>query len=93
MTIQTTYGYKIPELEDKDFWTSYNENFVLVDAHNHDGDNSAVVAPQATLDPDVANGISHPAGLDGELRYKIVASQVELFLYSPGESDWLQVGL
>jgi len=91
MTIQTTYGYKIPELEDKDFWGSYNENFVLVDAHNHDGDNSAVVAPQAVLDPLVASG--QPAGLDGEMRYKVVSNEVVLFIYSPGEADWKQVGL
>lgn len=46
MTTQTQYGYKIPELEDKDFWDSYNSNFVLVDAHNHDGINSAVIASE-----------------------------------------------
>jgi hypothetical protein len=93
MTIQTTYGYKIPELEDKDFWDSYNENIPLMNDHDHDGDNSALVLPQATLDPSVANGIAHPAGLDGEMRYKVVTGVVQLFIYSPGEVDWLQVGL
>lgn len=91
MTIQTQYGYKIPELEDKDFWDSYNFNISRYDGHTHDGIDSAPIFPQATLDPDVATGTGHPAGLDGEMRYKLVLNEVELYIYSPDESDWKQV--
>jgi hypothetical protein len=35
------YGYKIPELTDKDFWDQYNFDITRLSTHNHDGNNSA----------------------------------------------------
>ena len=93
MTIITTNGYKIPELEDKDFWDSYNFNIARLDGHNHTGTDSELVPPQATLDPLVETGIAHPAGFDGEMRYRIVANEVNLYIYSPDEADWKKTSI
>ncbi len=93
MTIETVHGYKIPELEDKDFWDSYNFNIARYDAHDHTGVDSALVPPQATLDAAVGTGIGHPAGFDGEMRYKVVSNEVQLFIYSPDESDWKKTSI
>lgn len=91
MTIETEFGYKIPELEDKDFWDSYNFNISRYDAHSHDGVDSVFVPPQAVLDQNVETGTSYPAGLDGEMRYKVVLGEVQLYVYSTGLSDWKRV--
>ena len=91
MSTETQYGYKIPELEDKDFWDSYNFNFERLDGHTHDGVDSAFVPPQAVLDPNVETGTSYPAGLGGEMRYKVVLDEVQLYVYSPDVSDWKRV--
>jgi hypothetical protein len=42
------YGYKLAELSDKDFWESYNFDIVRLASHNHDGNNSAHLAPGAS---------------------------------------------
>ena len=65
MSYETQYGYKIPELEDKDFWDSYNWNFLRLDGHTHDGEDSAFitvgegagvyVATEAELDAAIAD--------------------------------------
>ena len=39
------FGYKIPELSDKDFWQSYNFDITRLATHNHDGENSSLLAP------------------------------------------------
>ena len=39
------YGYKLPELEDKTFFDSYNFDITRLSTHNHDGENSALLAP------------------------------------------------
>lgn len=44
-----SYGYKIPELKDKDFWESYNFDVTRLSTHNHDGNNSAHLAPGASF--------------------------------------------
>jgi hypothetical protein len=40
-----SYGYKIPELTDKDFWDSYNFDVTRLSTHNHDGINSPKINP------------------------------------------------
>ena len=46
-------GYKIPELEDKDFWDSYNFNWLRSDSHTHDGiDSLPVLLANQTDDED-----------------------------------------
>src|SRR4051812_30285210 len=42
------YGYKLPELSDKDFWESYNFDVTRLSTHNHDGNNSPHLAPGAS---------------------------------------------
>ena len=44
----TPHGYKLPELDDKDFWDSINYDIERLDSHNHDGLNSAHLAPGAS---------------------------------------------
>ena len=39
------FGYKIPELSDQDFWQSYNFDITRLSTHDHDGENSALLAP------------------------------------------------
>lgn len=43
----TQYGYKLLEINDKDFWNSMNFDIDRLDQHNHDGRNSAHLAPGA----------------------------------------------
>jgi hypothetical protein len=63
MSTETQYGYKIPELEDKDFWDSYNFNFERLDQHDHDGVNSKDLASSGGSGKEV----STEAELDTEL--------------------------
>ncbi len=49
-----SYGYKIPKLDDKDFWESYNFDVTRLSTHDHDGQTSAplragVINPYAVL--------------------------------------------
>lgn len=37
------FGYKLPELSDKDFWQSYNFDIERLSTHDHDGINSALL--------------------------------------------------
>lgn len=37
------YGYKLPDIQDKDFWDSYNFDITRLSTHNHDGENSALL--------------------------------------------------
>jgi len=46
----TNKGYRIPELDDRDFWDSYNFDIERLDGHNHDGVNSEQLTPGA-FDP------------------------------------------
>ncbi len=39
------YGYKIAQLQDKDFWDTYNFSITRTSTHNHDGENSALLGP------------------------------------------------
>lgn len=41
------YGYKVPELEDTDFWDSLVFDIRRLSTHNHDGVNSSFIAPGA----------------------------------------------
>lgn len=40
-----SYGYKIPELQDKDFWQSYNFDITRLASHSHDGVDSPLLVP------------------------------------------------
>lgn len=89
MATETQYGYKIPEVEDKDFFDSYNYNYNRLDTHTHDGVDSA---PIITNDESII--AASPAGTDGELRYnKIADNSCELWIYSSTLSEWLKVSL
>lgn len=53
MTIETEYGYKIPEVEDKDWWDSFNYNFNRLNEHSHDSvDSPPVLLANQTEDED-----------------------------------------
>ena len=39
------YGYKIAQLQDKDFWDTYNFSISRTSTHNHDGENSTLLGP------------------------------------------------
>jgi hypothetical protein len=45
----TQYGYKLATIDDKSFWDSYNYDIERLDQHNHDGLNSAPLAPGAAV--------------------------------------------
>lgn len=36
-----SFGYKIPAIQDKDFWETYNFDITRLSTHDHDGQNSA----------------------------------------------------
>jgi len=40
-----SFGYKIPNIQDKDFWQSYNFDITRLATHNHDGINSELLVP------------------------------------------------
>ena len=80
MTIETQYGYFIPELEDKDFWTNYNYNFTRLDQHDHDGlnskslDNGSFVAGGVTLKQ---KGINEIVTIDAVAKHKNETKHLE----------------
>lgn len=38
------YGYRLPDIQDKDFWGSYNFDVTRLSTHDHDGINSALLS-------------------------------------------------
>lgn len=47
--ITTSYEYRIPETDDKDFWGSYNFNWLRVAIHRHDNLDSVKLNPYAII--------------------------------------------
>lgn len=39
-----SYGYRLPDIQDKDFWNSYNFDIERLSTHDHDGINSAFLS-------------------------------------------------
>lgn len=78
MTIETQYGYKIPELEDKDFWTSYNFNFERLDQHSHDGIDSPIISAGAGAGTEVSSEDELDAALLGLAPFIFITESFDL---------------
>lgn len=53
----TTYGYKVPDTDDEDFWASIVFDIERLDDHNHDGLNSSKLNPGATTPYEVTTAV------------------------------------
>lgn len=65
------YGYKIPELTDKDFWDSYNFDITRLSTHNHDGNNSSKLRAGSTSPYEVNVAKASWSGSGSNYRYDL----------------------
>jgi len=85
------YGYKIPELTDKDFWDSYNFDVTRLSTHNHDGNNSTLLRAGSTAPYYKEVLIADWTGSAANWRYDLKFPSSWLMKWLPGTACPVQV--